>query len=335
MGRKKQRGQKPKSQITVSDTPLIQAEIAAQTEAMSVQIMAAAVQGILIRNSAFDAGQAITAGESFGQNYHLGMARTDYIQHSDKNLTMMINAAALSAPDTWIHADELPAPYGICVFEEPIKPEPMYKMPESISAISWGVLMFRSKNSFGQRVVTSNGIIMQIAWGLRGGKIFPMGMMSSGIGRELDDGQVARELLGDRIVESTVPLMPSIIRSLSALNRSPLSVTEFFEPSAEITQKARLRGVPRSIIRRSYLRKPEQGRLELNAAVDNLYGRATRGHWVRGFWRQQWYPSSQEYRRIWIEGHARGDFSLGVVTGPKVLVGKGDVPEEAITAGEQ
>lgn len=331
MGRKKQRDKKPKGQITVSQTPLIQAQIAVQTEAMSVQIKAAAVQGILIRNSAFNPGQAIAAGESFGQNYHLGMERTDYVQHSDKNLTMMINAAALSAPDTWIQVDELPAPYGICVFEEPIQPEPMYQMPEPISAISWGILLFRSENSFGQRVETSNGIIMQIAWGLRGGKISPMGMMSSGLGRELNEAQVLPELLGDRVVESTVPLMPSIIRSLSALNRSPLSVTEIFEPSAEDTQSARLRGIPRSIIRRSYLRKPEQGRLELNAAVDNLYGRVTRGHWVRGFWRQQWYPSSKEYRRIWIEGHARGDFGLGAVAGPKVLVGKGDIPEEIKT----
>lgn len=327
MGRQKQRDKKPKGQITVMETPLMQIQIAAQTATLADQIISATAQGLVIRNSAFDKDQVVRAASTFGRNYSVGMARTDYLQHSDKHLTMMIQAAALSAPDTWIQHDELPAPYGICVFEEPIVPEPMYGMKAPISAISWGLLLFRTKNASGQREETDNGILLQIAWGLLGGKMSPLGMMASGIGRDLEKDSAVKEALDATTVKGRVPLIPSILRSLSVLNRLQLAKVENVEASAAVRDKARAGGVTNAIVRRSYLRKPEQGKLELDAAVDSLYGRPTRGHWVRGFWRQQWYPSSQEYRRIWIEGHARGDFSLGVVSGPKVLVGKGDKPE--------
>jgi hypothetical protein len=327
MGRQKQREKKPKGQITVMETPLVQIQIAAQTAGLTDQIVSAAAQGIVMRNSAFDEEQVVSAARNFGRNYSVGMARTDYLQHSDKNLTMMIQAAALSAPDTWIQHDELPSPYGICVFEEPIVPEPMYQMPVPISAISWGLLQFRTKNAFGQREETDNGILLQIAWGLLGGKITPLGMMCSGIGRELEKDVEVKEALDAATTQGRVPLIPSILRSLSVLNRLPLAKVENVEASNALRDKAKVKGVTNTLVRRSYLRKPEQGKLELDAAVDNLYGRPTRGHWVRGFWRQQWYPSTKEYRRIWVEGYARGDFSLGVVSGPKVLVGKGDLPE--------
>jgi hypothetical protein len=41
---------------------------------------------------------------------------------------------------------------------------------------------------------------------------------------------------------------------------------------------------------------------------------------VRGHWKNQWHPSIGEHRTIWIAGYPRGDFSVGTVTGAKVLV---------------
>ncbi len=41
---------------------------------------------------------------------------------------------------------------------------------------------------------------------------------------------------------------------------------------------------------------------------------------MRGHWKQQWYPSVEEHRPLWVSGYPRGDFTGGVVPGAKVLV---------------
>ena len=57
--------------------------------------------------------------------------------------------------------------------------------------------------------------------------------------------------------------------------------------------------------------------------MDAATGRKLRSHWVRGHWRQQWYPSIQDHRTIWIDGFIRGDAELGTVTGRKIYVARG------------
>jgi hypothetical protein len=76
------------------------------------------------------------------------------------------------------------------------------------------------------------------------------------------------------------------------------------------------RGAPPSI-RRVYLRHPHLASHELQAARDARSGHRPRGHYVRGHWKHQWHPSIDEHRLLWVDGYLRGDFSAGVVPGPR------------------
>jgi hypothetical protein len=48
-------------------------------------------------------------------------------------------------------------------------------------------------------------------------------------------------------------------------------------------------------------------------------GRTYRVRWtVRGHWRNQWYPSRQEHRPVWINAHVKGPDSAPLHTGQTV-----------------
>lgn len=72
-------------------------------------------------------------------------------------------------------------------------------------------------------------------------------------------------------------------------------------------------------MRRLYRRRPERGAAELDAPQAERQG-TPRCRWVRGQWRQQWFPSVQEHRWQWIDGLPRGDFSKGTVGDERILI---------------
>lgn len=113
-----------------------------------------------------------------------------------------------------------------------------------------------------------------------------------------------------------------ILIALTALSRTASSVRE-----SQVTapKKARLRasraGMTDPRVRRLYLQRPDQGAAEIDALRAERQG-TPRGHWVRGHWRQQWFPSVQEHRWQWIDGFPRGDFSKGTVGGERILIAR-------------
>ena len=88
--------------------------------------------------------------------------------------------------------------------------------------------------------------------------------------------------------------------------------------------KGRKRQLIEGSVRVLSLHNPEYGRYELDAAT----GRHLRQHWVRGHWRNQWYPSEQINQTIWIDGFVRGDASIGVLAGQKIYVARGTDPDQ-------
>lgn len=119
-------------------------------------------------------------------------------------------------------------------------------------------------------------------------------------------------------ISISVRFLMSLVRAVSAIARSP-KITEH-RPSTETPKQKKLRqrkGRPAPHeVRVLALRHSEHGRYELDAAT----GRKVRAHWVRGHWRNQWYPRTQEHRTIWIDGFVKGDPEQGSLTGPKVYV---------------
>ncbi|GAA3087029.1 hypothetical protein GCM10020000_87220 [Streptomyces olivoverticillatus] len=118
----------------------------------------------------------------------------------------------------------------------------------------------------------------------------------------------------------------SLLRSMSALSRQPLTREDSPKIHQSVRGIARRSGLRPEQFRRISLRRPEAAPFELAAARAVAEGRTPAGHWVRGHWRQQRYSTVDEYRPIWIEGFPRGDFSRPSPAGQKLLIARGDRP---------
>lgn len=119
--------------------------------------------------------------------------------------------------------------------------------------------------------------------------------------------------------EEGINALLGYLRSIKVIAQSPATSSTVVQPKARPKKKGMqaASAQPRSI-RVLSLRNADHGRYELDAAT----GRKVRQHWVRGHWRNQWYPSLNDNRAIWIDGYIKGDASLGVVTGQKIHVAR-------------
>ncbi|MDF3290172.1 hypothetical protein [Streptomyces silvisoli] len=116
----------------------------------------------------------------------------------------------------------------------------------------------------------------------------------------------------------------AVLLSLTALSRQPLAHIDVPKVPQQVAGRARRAGVDVQRFRRIRLRQPERAALELQAARDKANGTTRAGHWVRGHWRQQYYPSIDEHQAVWIEGHPRGDFTKPASNAPRILIANGD-----------
>mgnify|MGYP007022640058 CR=1 FL=1 len=262
---------------------------------------------------------------------------------ADESFAKMMLAASLSAPMDQLHPEEVIAPSGTLYFEKPILLTPLYedlKGDPKVDPIYYNLI--------------SRVPVRGIHWGEMG---------FDGIGAYLlADGKDAKEFeenVSPRGDSKDNPLSPvesyrclspitfspmlwdiddkphpttarhiALMRALNAIIRSPLTQSQQPKPLASpITKKKRsrrtkTRPVDVSQIRLISLRKPADADKELGAAT----GVKQRAYWVRGHWRNHWYPKKQEHRTMWIEGHAKGNPELGVVGSKKVYLAKGDKP---------
>jgi hypothetical protein len=113
-----------------------------------------------------------------------------------------------------------------------------------------------------------------------------------------------------------------LLRSAFALMASPMVLSDE-EPRNVKTHPRTKRSTSADSIRRVYLRHPEHAHYEADEDWAAREGRApVRLHWVRGFWRHQWYPRAHDHHWIWIEGFPRGHIEAGIVDSPKIQVAR-------------
>jgi hypothetical protein len=85
-----------------------------------------------------------------------------------------------------------------------------------------------------------------------------------------------------------------LLQGLTGLLRTNFVTATSASPFKRAGPPARGRQTTAAHIRRLYLRHPEHGSQELDA-LRSERDRAPRGHWVRGHWRNQWFPSIDEH----------------------------------------
>lgn len=119
--------------------------------------------------------------------------------------------------------------------------------------------------------------------------------------------------------EEEVNAILGYLRSIKVIAQSPATDSATVRPKPRSKKERAKAGTTRtSTVRVLSLRNADHGRYELDAAT----GRKVRQHWVRGHWRNQWYPSLDDNRAIWIDGYIKGDASRGTVMGQKIHVAR-------------
>lgn len=228
----------------------------------------------------------------------------------------MLEAAAITAPTGQLNDDELLAPSGVIIFEnERIMPSLTAEddlVP--IRGITW-----RAEDGHLTVQVMIDGHHELV----NPGRVEPPADCYAYLYQlNLFKGPMRNPTaLGH---EEGVNALLGYLRSIKVIAQSPATESTTAQPKAR--SKARSKKNKRSQkaaarpteVRVLSLRNAEHGRYELDAAT----GRKVRQHWVRGHWRNQWYPSLEDNRSIWIDGYIKGDASLGTVTGQKVHVGR-------------
>jgi hypothetical protein len=234
----------------------------------------------------------------------------------DPHMVNLLAAGADTYPPEPLVEHHLLAPDGIIIFAKPLpvvwlEPRTGTRTNQRISAISWCL----AETADGRAAA---GITAWTRWhGLARFQQPKLAIYYPGL-RTLS---YANGLFGIEPPDQGGPAGPHrILQAFTALCRAPLVGQESVPGSRAARAESASVGVPDRQIRRVYLRRPEYGQHELDAARAARAGHPPRGHWVRGHWKDQWHSSVGEHRTIWISGYPRGDFTRGMVPGSKVLV---------------
>lgn len=252
---------------------------------------------------------------------------------ADEGFAQMMLAAAISVPDTPLRADELISEEGVIFFEKPLYINPIFKISQEIPAdermatfykstpvraiqwSKWGsqdlmITMYSDEKFVDEREVQAVSAEQSFNDPLNPKIMYQyLGQISFGVG-SLDASQAEYDE-DHASVKHTIALL----RSFKAILESQISKEQNAEDVVG-EQKTRKK-------RKASKRKAgDISRITVVSLIDQKHGRheleaAThikmRLHWVRGHWRNQWYPSVKEHRSIWINGFAKGDPTLGHV----------------------
>ncbi|MGD3109385.1 hypothetical protein [Streptomyces sp. YGL11-2] len=234
------------------------------------------------------------------------------IVYADPAMGDMVAAAAQNMPAMELRPHHFLSPFGMVVFAKPL-PEVLHiqgRRSVRPCAYIWevsesDVIVTEWERGFGPRAFESIG------------KVFYQGLGPSAFSR-------ARLGTNDWALNWHRQNPLAVLLSLTALSRQALASVDVPKVPQQVAGRARRAGIDVQRFRRIRLRQPERAALELQAARDKANGTTRAGHWVRGHWRQHYYPSIDEHQPLWIEGHPRGDFTKPVSNTPKVLIANGD-----------
>jgi len=237
----------------------------------------------------------------------------------DPNMVDLLAVATAELPDmSTVEAWQLPYPVaGLVILSKPLPTDwrgamnpqgDLEDMHDEISAITW------------ERPFENRWVIRSWA---RGSGVFRFKGVDHHVRCPDLRPSAVVELLGEQQNQAPVA---RILMALTALSRTADSVGETRELASKAARlRASKAGMPDPRVRRLYLHRPAAGAQELEALRAERQG-SPRGHWVRGHWRNQWYPSIEEHRLRWIDGFPRGDFTQGTVSGERIQIARPPKP---------
>ena len=228
----------------------------------------------------------------------------------------MLEAAAITAPDGELNDDELLASSGVMLFEHeriiPALIKEKYGVP--VRGITWKV---KDGNLTAQVMADGHHGRRRQDDIMRGSTKYPLACYAYLYQTNLLKASMRNPTVVGH--NESVSALLGYLRSVKVIAQSPATSNTVVQPNARPKKKhAQGDSTPPRSIRVLSLRNADHGRYELDAAT----GRKIRQHWVRGHWRNQWYPSLKDNRAIWIDGYIKGDTALGIVMGQKIHVAR-------------
>ena len=244
-----------------------------------------------------------------------------FVSLADDSFVKTLQGMTDAAPHEPLHADELIAPEGLLFLRQPtetskllIADDDSTEAQSPIRALSWWTdnarLFVHFFSDAGERRWTDARVVDHIT---------PYLLLH--IHTEIDFD--AKPSTMDEETLRTAGLM----RSLYHLASSPIAQVERVQYQRS-NKKSRNRSDKKKVdITRLSLRPtatPPATRTGNSAPSEDGPSRHARRHLAQGHWRNQWYPSRQDHRLIWIDEHWRGNTEIGVVDGKKIYIARGD-----------
>jgi hypothetical protein len=238
----------------------------------------------------------------------------------EADMTELAKHASESFPDFTLTPEDLPSDYGVLY-----SPEPLWRFDrDAVHGVAWGPLHPDLWEISGIGVVyllhrddmiVADGITdpTQQAW-IR--QSLPQLHIRGGMS-VWEYGDPALEDLED-IKRRGLPTSPAMIVKAAWVLMQQEGLARESEVELDRMSKKRLRrngGDPEAKVRLITLRRPTKP-----ASERGMSERDYQHQWVvRGHWRQQWYPSRNVHRPIWITPHIKGPEGAPLLGGERVF----------------
>lgn len=263
-----------------------------------------------------------------------------------QDFTDMVVAATLSAPNAPLRREDIIAESGTLFFEKPLylqrfksmlRPDDpyhaAYDMDHPIRAIHWYPKL-NDPAFYGIETLIEGTYVREDIEAYQASApnaaLAPVGFWDHLVAATTGVAQIDATPEEHDKKPSAIKHAIAMLRSAKAILDSPLSTqnTGETQPRKKKSKRSRrAKDIDTSTVRVLSLRRPEYGKYELDAATGHTPKTPQRMHWVRGHWRNQWYPSAQEHRPRWIDGYIKGNADYGDVTDrPTVYLATGDTP---------
>jgi hypothetical protein len=293
----------------------------------------------------------IPSANRAGLSTKLGQLESRRLRYADlfyvsEQMSTLAHAAAASMPDFALSAEDAPTQYGLIYFAEPLNCDDVSDDGRPVApmgAATWEIVSASDSSALAvDRPGWRDGGVW-LTWYLdRDGALDQAKDASAGTPRELiklaglfartpgllmtdatwlafgEDSQIARHVGTEKrpIDVMTDPGVGRWIRVLKAtwlLMAQPLAITAGVEYDRAAKRRyARVNEEPPPV-RVITLRRPA------NSAESGPSDREYHHQWiVRGHWRQQWYPSREVHRPVWIAPHIKGPDGAPLIGGEKV-----------------
>jgi hypothetical protein len=244
------------------------------------------------------------------------------------DMVELVDVAARSVPDFQLAPEDLPSDAGFMVFQRPIASISMSETPLGITAVCWARMPGHEGVLLGSTYLDredASSVFDRIAPNRQVATTEPRLVYAHGGEFTWPFGDNDGTALESSNFKAT--LLPRL-RTAWLLMQQPLVETSEVQLPRPARRRLLRGGHEPQAVRLLELRRSKT----TSNVGDSVAAREYHHRWiVRGHWRQQWYPSRQVHRPVWITPHVKGPDDAPLIGGERSTWGNAEPfsPERA------